>query len=267
MDIAVQLLAGHPFTINVRIEKRSIHEVLDSSSVTQNSGAENLQLPHPPALLLQEGGGELLLNRDSVISQLNLYGKNKKKRAKMPKTLLVWLIDLRQMDSQLEMVIQFLLGPVQRLFYEKKMGEDILWRKTISLVLENPILKDCLESTLFDGEPLSNKHYMVLLRAAKLSISSIDHELGRQLKELSPPLLKDKQASSTMPNLDKSNNTTAVRENADKKQNRTEIELNKTVTTDVQWPQLEETKPFDLRLEEVINRAIQKAPLKIEGDL
>ena len=268
MDIAVQPLPGHPFWVNVQFAKRSLHELLGEPFVTQSAGADNLQLTHPPVRVILEGGGELTLNPDSVIAQLNLYEKSKKKQAKMPKTLVVWLIDLRQMDSQLAMVIQFLLGPVQRLCYEKKDGKDnILWRQTISLVLENPALKDCLENTLFNGEPLSNKHYMVLLRAAKLSVSSVDHELGRQLKELSIPPLKDKQALPSLPNLDKSNDTTAIRKNSEKQHNRTDIELSKTVTADAHWPQSEETKPFDMRLEEVIKRALQKAPLKIVGDL
>ena len=267
MDIAIQPLPSHPFSINAQTAIRSAQELLGSSFVTQSFGAKNLQLTHPPALLIQEGGGELLLNRDSVIAQLNFYGKNKKQQSKTPKSLMVWLIDLRQMDSQLAMVIQFLLGPVQRLFYEKKDGEGLLWRKTISLVLENPMLKDCLENTLFDGETLSNRHYMLLLRAAKLSVSSVDHELCRQLKALSTSPLKDKKDLSLAPNLDKENDTTSARKIAEKPQRRTEFDLPKTVTADAHWSQTEENEPFDIRLDEVINRAIQKAPLKTAGDL
>lgn len=268
MDIAIQPLPGHALTINAQVAKRSLQELMDSSFVNQNSGAKNLQLTHLPALSIQEGGGEKLLNRDSVIAQLNLYGKNKKQQAKMPTTLMVWLIDLRPMDSQLAMVIQFLLGPVQRLFYEKKDGAgNILWRQVIQLIQANPVLKTGLESTLFDGEPLSNRHYMLLLRAAKLSVSSVDHELGRQLKELPTSSSKDIKALSLAPNLDKENDTTSARKIAEKPQRQTEFDLPKKLTAEAQWPQTEETEPFDIRLDEVINRAIQKAPLKIAGDL
>lgn len=267
MDIAIQPLPGHPFTLKAQVAIRSPYELLGSSA-NQSTGAENVQLTHPPVLLKQDGGGELLLNRDSVIAQLNLSGKKGKKAAKVPKTILVWLIDLRQLDSHLDMLTRFLFGPLQRLHYEKKDSDhNILWRQTIQLIQANPVLKSNIESALFDGETLSNRHYMLLLSAAKLSVSSVDHELGRQQKVPSMSPLKGKKASSSAPILDTAKNTNAVRKKAEKQQNWTEIELPKTVTADAQWTQPEETKPFDMRLEEVLNRAIQKAPLKIVGDL
>lgn len=260
MDISIQPLPGHPLSINVQAAIRSTQEVLDSSFVTQTcSGTTNLQLAHPPVCIIQEGGGEKTVNKDSVIAQLNLSKKNKKKQVKVPKTLVVWLIDLRQIDRQLAMVIQFLLGPIQRLFYEKKDGDDILlWRQAISQVLEDPILQECLENTLFDGEPLSAKHYVLLLRAAKLGGSSIDQELGRQRAASSTTPLEDKQEpSSTLP-LDTAKSPTADVKNIAEQQ-QTDI----AATADAPWPRTEETEPFDMILNNVIDRAIQA----IEGDL
>ena len=80
MNVNIQPLSGHPYTIKARLASRSPHELLGISSANNKrkpNNDKNILWAPPPVLLIQDEGGEQLLNRDSVSLQLN-FNKGKK---------------------------------------------------------------------------------------------------------------------------------------------------------------------------------------------
>ncbi|CAM3944650.1 hypothetical protein VRRI112168_07295 [Vreelandella rituensis] len=178
MNIDIQPLPGHPYTINARLVTRSPQELLGISP-KKNKGSSNVHLMHPPVLLVQDGGGEVLLNRETVLAQLNLNKKKSKKGTKIPESLVACLIEEANVSGEMRMLMGCLFGPLQRLYHEKKDASGNLnWREAIDTIKENPPLKFCIEKTLFNGEELSTRHYVLLLRGANLSASSIARKSG-----------------------------------------------------------------------------------------
>lgn len=102
----------------------------------------------------------------------------------MPESLVVFLIEKENITGELMMLMRFLFGPLQRIYYEKKDATGNLnWQQAISIIGENNLLKSCIEKELFNGEELTARHYMQLLRGANLSASSIGHMPGVKKKE------------------------------------------------------------------------------------
>tara|TARA_R110000796_G_scaffold252602_1_gene388599 strand:+ start:638 stop:1441 length:804 start_codon:yes stop_codon:yes gene_type:complete len=182
MNVNIQPLSGHPYTIKARLASRSPHELLGISSANNKrkpNNDKNILLAHPPVLLIQDEGGEQLLNRDSVSLQLNFNKGKIKKGIHVPESLVVFLVDKGNLNGDLMMLIGFLFGPLQRIYHEKKdAAGNLNWQQAINIVRENISLRSCIEQELFNGEELTVRHYMQLLRGANLSESSIAHMPG-----------------------------------------------------------------------------------------
>ncbi|GHA88576.1 hypothetical protein [Modicisalibacter luteus] len=181
MNITIRPLPGHPFLVEAREATRSPQELLGGSLKTTSTAAENVLLTHPPVLLIQEGGGEQLLNRDAVVAQLGYPKSGQKKRGPVvPASLRVWIIDPKTMKHGSPLLWQFLFGPIQSMYYYKKRknGEKC-WLAAMREIENSPHLKSTLEDALFDGEALALAHYLVLLSASQIGKSSIEHVIDK----------------------------------------------------------------------------------------
>ncbi|WP_043532116.1 hypothetical protein [Litchfieldella xinjiangensis] len=172
--INIHPLPGHPLLIPMEEATRAPSELI-ASSRQMNTGAEDVLLTHPPILLRREGGGEQLLNHDSVASQLD-YQRGHRATA-LPASLRVWIIDPGINDETI-LLFAFLFGPVQRLQYKKKEGRTPSWKRVMQRVEQDPLLKAIIENHLFDSEEMAPRHYRLLM-GSLVGESSINHELGR----------------------------------------------------------------------------------------
>lgn len=180
-NITIHPLPGHPFLIEAQEVTRSPHELLGGSLKTPTTGAADVLLTHPPVLLIHEGGGEQLLNRDAVTAQLD-YRKRGQKGPGMavPASLRVWIIDPKMQTGAFALICTFIFGPIQRMYYQKKdLSGEACWKIVMRNVEKTPDLKSALENSLFAGEALAPRHYLTLLNAAQVGESSVNHELGR----------------------------------------------------------------------------------------
>lgn len=263
-------LPGHPFTINAQPASRSLYELFGNAFVNPRASTERMELSHPPVLLIQEGGGEQLLNHDSVIAQLNLLDEHNKK-VHSANNLSVWLIDLRQSDSQPHsLLLHFLFGSIERLHYEKKDSNNdaLLWRQAMHKAHEDPVLKSCLESELFDDEPLSSRHYRKLLSVAKLSPSSISQELRRLRHGKACQAVKNKQTSTSPSRYESAKAPAEAQHNQEEEpQDQAENESMTTLTLDNKKPEPPSLENFSMELEHVIDRAIKTLSLGMDGDV
>lgn len=181
MDINFQPLNGHSYTVSARMETRSVRELLGLAdqrshlSLASNK-THNVVLTHPPVLLRQEGGGEQLLNRSSLTAQLNSMQRLLKQGFSFTENLVVYILDEASISNDGGMLLRFLLGKIQQLHYKKKnSGGELLWKKAVSEISQDPALKLCIENNLFNGDKLSVRHYKVLFSSANLSESSFAH--------------------------------------------------------------------------------------------
>ncbi|TDX32156.1 hypothetical protein DFO67_102105 [Modicisalibacter xianhensis] len=180
-SIIIHPLPGHPFLIEALEAARSPHELLGGSLKTPTTGAADVLLTHPPVLLIHEGGGEQLLNRDAVTAQLNYRKRGQKgPGTAVPASLRVWIIDPKMQTGAFALICTFIFGPIQRMYYQKKdLSGEACWKTVMRNVEKTPDLKSALENTLFAGEALAPRHYLTLLNAAQVGESSVNHELGR----------------------------------------------------------------------------------------
>lgn len=180
MEIELRPLVGHPFTIRGCVDTRAPSELAGLPPAPQNGkGSENVLLMQPPVILVQDGGGEQLLNQHSVLEQIKLYKNENKNGFYMPKSLVVNIIKEPNMSGDMQKLLGFIFGPLQQLYHKKTISKGRpLWKAIIEQITEDEHLKNCIETTLFNGETLYQRHYAVLLRAANIGESSIGHAPG-----------------------------------------------------------------------------------------
>ena len=178
MSITIHPLPGHPFLVQVQEATRSPQELLDNSRQRSNTKDAGVLLTLPPVVLIQEGGGEQLLNRDVVAAQLS-YRKVGKKAPAKPASLRVWLIDPKLYDGETLLLFAFLFGSIQRMYYQRNHGETASWKSAMQCIEKDPHLKAVIQNQLFEGEALAPRHYRVLLGAAQVGESSINQELKK----------------------------------------------------------------------------------------
>lgn len=180
--ICVFPLPGHSMLTAVQESRRSSHELLgispDKCRTTEVEA--DLVLAHPPVLWINAGGGEQLLNRDAVNSQLSHQQRGRHGNER-PAHLRCWVIDQDALnkDAKLRQLYAFLFGPIQNLFYQKKQGGKSSWKIVMHQVEKDEYLKNTIEQHLFDGDVLAPRHYKKLLSAAQVGESSINQELGK----------------------------------------------------------------------------------------
>ncbi|QOR39062.1 hypothetical protein HNO52_11470 [Billgrantia diversa] len=177
MTIQIHPLPGHPLLVEVREETRTPQELLCDPQLSSNTSSTGVMLMHPPVLMMQEGGGEKVLNKDALTAQL-AYRK-RDRNAQAPESLRVYIIDSTLHDPDFTLLLFLIFGRVQRMYYRKKEGKKPSWKSLLKSIHEDPHLKSTIEKFLFDGEELAPRHYQILLSAAQVGESSINHALGK----------------------------------------------------------------------------------------
>lgn len=179
-DAQIFPLLGHQMLTAVQESTRSPHELLGISPDKCRTRAADLVLAHPPVLWINAGGGEQLLNHDAVNSQLS-YRQCSRHGNELPVGLRCWIIDQNALkkNATLLLLYSLLFGPIQNLFYQKKQGGKLSWKIIMQKIEKDEHLKNIIEHHLFDGEDLAPRHYKILLSAALVGESSINHELGK----------------------------------------------------------------------------------------
>lgn len=191
--VTIQVLPRVSHFIKVQQAERSVHELLNTSDLLTNKSLKNVRLIHPPVVVLKEGGGGQLLNKSSLIHQLECYqGVNQK--SVMPHSLMTYVIDFEGYDKEEIFLYQFLFSQLELLHYQKKIGKNMLWEMVIRQIEEDSYLKSIVEDKLFKGESLAPRHYHSLLSAVRLSSSAIDHKVSDIRSEV---LLKSGKDNST----------------------------------------------------------------------
>lgn len=191
--VTIQVLPRVSYFINVEQNERSVHELLDISGSLTSKNLKNVRLIHPPVVALKEGGGEQLLNKSSLVKQLEYY-KGVDEKSVMPHSLMTYVIDFEDYDKEEVFLHQFLFSQLELLHYQKKIGKNMLWEVVIRKIEEDSYLKSIVEDKLFDGELLAPRHYHSLLSPMRLSSSAIDHKISDIRKEV---LLKSGRYNNT----------------------------------------------------------------------
>jgi hypothetical protein len=196
MNIALRIrpLPTHPLTLPATLETRATQDILGPQGFDSMSGDPTPQLlNHPPVMLVHAEGGEVLLNRDAVVCQLQLKGDG---QAPAPKSLVVYALEAATLDMSLRS-LHFLYGQLQTLNYHKKDGNDNLLAEVAANALNTDrVLYTAIAQDIFGRTTLEHRHYKVLFSAANLGDRSI-----RNLKDKTN--IKDKKnKKKETPNID-----------------------------------------------------------------
>lgn len=175
-NIKIQILPGVSHFFEVRQSERSVDELLNTSGSLTNKSYNNIRLNHPPVFIIKDGGGEQLLNMNSLKFQLG-FRKPGSQKVVLPESLITYVIDPEKHDKDMVYLYQFLFSRVELLHYQKKEGSKVAWKTVMQQIEEDEYLKQVIENNFFNGEKLSSRHYKILLVPARLSDSAIDHAL------------------------------------------------------------------------------------------
>src|SRR5690554_6431337 len=115
--VRIRPLPTHPLTLPAIQETRATQDILGPQDFGSMSDDPTPQLlNHPPVLMVHAEGGEVLLNRDAVVSQLQLNGGT---GTREPNSLVVYILRAASLDMSLR-TLHFLYGHLQPLHYRKK---------------------------------------------------------------------------------------------------------------------------------------------------
>lgn len=169
MKIALQIhpLPTHPMGVPAHQQVRSTQDILSVTTRLATSNApEPHLLNHPPVFLRYDEGGEELLNRDCVKTQLGL---NESSRTPIPGNLFVYIIEESKVNISTR-VIRFLYGQLQILNYHKADANNVDLRKqAIKGLVSNGELQTSIARDIFDTSSLKTRHYNKLFAAANIS--------------------------------------------------------------------------------------------------
>jgi len=217
MNIALRIrpLPTHPLTLPATMETRATQDILGPKHLGRVSGDPTPQLlNHPPVMLVHAEGGELLLNRDAVMCQLQLMANA---RVRVPVSLVVYTLQEAALEMSLRS-LQFLYGQLQPLHYQKKDGNDNLLAEVAANELKTDrTLYTAISQDIFGRTTLELRHYLMLFAATNLSQRSIRNlknnpgKKGEDKKEKTKANTTLKKSSGVPMNITAdNNNTTAV---------------------------------------------------------
>ncbi|QJQ99327.1 hypothetical protein [Halomonas sp. PGE1] len=169
--LQVRPLSTHPLTLPATLETRTIQDILgpqDLGSVSDDPTPQMLN--HPPVILVHAESGEILLNRDAVIAQLQSSGDA---RAQVPNSLVVYALKSTTLDMSLR-TLNFIYGQLQPLHYRKKdSNENSLADIAADTLKADRALYTAISQELFNRTSLELRHYRVLFAATNLAERSI----------------------------------------------------------------------------------------------
>lgn len=169
--IRIRPLPTHPINLPATQEARATRDILGPQDLDTAPGDSTPHaLNHPPTLLVHAEGGETLLNRDAVVSQLQLHDDAP---TRVPSTLVVYVLDPNRLDVSLR-TLHFLYGQLQSLHYQKKDGSgNNLAEIAANTLSTDRALYTAIAQELFGRSSLARRHYKVLFSATNLSDRSI----------------------------------------------------------------------------------------------
>ena len=171
IPVSIRPLAGHSLALKATLETRATQDILGPESLGSVSGDPAPQmLNHPPVLLVHAEGGEVLLNHDAVLSQLQLHDDVP---ARVPSNLVVYVLHPNRPDVSLR-TLHFLYGQLQSLHYRKKDGSGNNLAEIAAKTLSTDrALYIAIAQELFGKTSLARRHYKILFSATNLSDRSI----------------------------------------------------------------------------------------------
>src|SRR5690554_601415 len=108
----IRPLPTHPLTLPATMEIRATQDILGTASFGRVfDDPTPHMLNHPPVILINADGGEVLLNRDTVVSQLQSN--------RVPNSLVVYALKATTLNVSLR-TLHFLYGQLQPLHYQKR---------------------------------------------------------------------------------------------------------------------------------------------------
>ena len=169
--IRIRPLPTHPINLPATQEARATRDILGPQDLDTAPGDSTPHaLNHPPTLLVHAEGGETLLNRDAVVSQLQLHDDAP---TRVPSTLVVYVLAPNRLDVSLR-TLHFLYGQLQSLHYQKKDGSGNNLAEIAAKTLSTDrALYTAIAQELFGRSSLARRHYKILFSATNLSDRSI----------------------------------------------------------------------------------------------
>mgnify|MGYP007060990121 FL=1 len=213
--LRIRPLPTHPFTLPATMETRATQDILGPKNLGHVSGDPTPQLlNHPPVMLVHAEGGELLLNRDAVMSQLQLITNA---RLQVPGNLVVYTLKAATLDISLRS-LKFFYGQLQPLHYRKKdANKNKLAEIAANELKTDRALYTAIAQDVFGRTTLELRHYLMLFAATNLSQRSIRNlknkpgKKGENKEKTSKANSSTKKTSAVPMNITvDNNNTTAV---------------------------------------------------------
>lgn len=181
MNIAVRIrpLPTYPHTLTATQETRATQDILGPQNPGSVSGDHTAHLlNHPPVILVHAEGGEVLLNRDAVVCQLQLIANE---QVRVPDTLVVYTLDAGTLEMS-QRSVQFLYSQLQILHYRKKdANQNSLAEVAANTLNTDRTLYTAIARDLFGRTSLARRHYKILFSATNLgdrSIQSLKNAAG-----------------------------------------------------------------------------------------
>lgn len=212
--LRIRPLPTHPFTLPATMETRATQDILGPKDLGRVSGDPTPQLlNHPPVILMHAEGGELLLNRDAVMSQLQLITNA---RLQVPGNLVVYTLKAASLEISLR-CLTFCYGQLQPLHYRKKDAN----KNNLAEIAANELKTDralytAIAQDVFGRTTLELRHYVMLFAATNLSQRSIRDlknnpgKKGKSKKATAKGTTSPKKPSAVPANIDVDNKKTTV---------------------------------------------------------
>lgn len=166
-------LPGGRFGVEATHNEISALDIIEQNSSAIRGEQRRVLLPNPPIVLSgSDIPGNQILNRDSLQAQFDRMRKTERQQIE---TLLAVELDADTLDPSRLPLLQFLLGPVQRLSYYRKdpLSNQHAWKAVIEQVERDASLYELVSCWLYHGETLERRHYEHLL-GGSLTKSAIE---------------------------------------------------------------------------------------------
>lgn len=166
-------LPGSRFGVEAKHNEISALEIIEQNPSAIRGEQRRILLPAPPIILSgSEIPGRQILNRDSLQAQLDRMGRHDRQQIA---TLMAIELDADRLGPGQLFLMQFLLGPVQRLSYYRRdpLSQQQTWKAVIEQVERDASLYELVSCCLYNSESLERRHYEHLL-GGRLTKSAIE---------------------------------------------------------------------------------------------